>query len=122
MDTPRTITNLIKSTIHRAIRESAAGVLVIFAFTFILQHTMPDTARLLRLVPLWYLAPLCSGILLVFASAHAQFATVAFPHWFCWRAVRSGHLAQQICGPKARGERGHAKGLTRRCSPESLRG
>jgi hypothetical protein len=35
-------------------------------------------ARLLRLVPLWYLAPLCSGILLVFASAHAQFATVAF--------------------------------------------
>jgi hypothetical protein len=100
-------------------------VLVIFAFTFLLQHSLPGTgryygcllvlvatsfvlgviwsytlsyhllrahpasdtafwreafgtqARLLRLVPLWYLAPLCSGILLVLASAHAQFTTVA---------------------------------------------
>jgi hypothetical protein len=125
MDTQRTIPNLIRSTIQRAIRESAAGVLVIFAFTFILQHSSSGTARyygcllvlvstsfvlgviwsytlsyhllrthpvsdtafwreafvvqarLLRLVPLWYLAPLCSGILLVVASSPGQFALVA---------------------------------------------
>ena len=124
MNTQQTIANLIKSTIHRAIRESAAGVLVIFAFTYSLQHSVPNTARyygcllvlvsaafvlgviwshtlsyhllrthpandsafwreafvaqahLLRLVPLWYLAPLCSGILLVFASAPGQFSSV----------------------------------------------
>lgn len=125
MNAQQTIANLIKSTIHRAIRETAAGILVILAFTFLLQHSLPGTARyygcllvlastsfvlgviwsytlnyhllrthpvsdtafwreafaaqarLLRLVPLWYLAPLCSGILLVFASAPGQFASVA---------------------------------------------
>ena len=124
MNTQQTIANLIKSTIHRAIRESAAGVLVILAFTYSLQHSVPGTARyygcllvlvsaafvlgviwsytlsyhllrthpandspfwreafnaqarLLRLVPIWYLAPLWSGILLVFASAPGQFSSV----------------------------------------------
>jgi hypothetical protein len=100
-------------------------VFVIFAFTFLLQHSLPGSARyygcllvlvstsfvlgviwsytlsyhllrthpasdtsfwreafavqarLLRLVPLWYLAPLCSGILLVLASAPGSFASVA---------------------------------------------
>lgn len=125
MDRSRTIPNLIKSTIHRAIRESIAGVLVIVACTYSLQHSLPGTAqyygfllglistsfvlgvtwsytlsyrllrthppsdttfwreaffaqaRLCRLVPLWYLAPLCSSMLLVFASAPAQFSSVA---------------------------------------------
>jgi hypothetical protein len=117
MKTEQTIANLIKATIHRAIRESIAGVLVILAFAYFLQHALPGTARyygcllilvstpfvlgviwshtlsyrllrthsaadsvfwqeafaaqarLLRAVPLWYLAPLCSGMLLVFVSA-----------------------------------------------------
>ena len=124
MNIQRTVEKLIKSTIARAIRETAAGILVIFAFTYTLQHSLPGTARyygcllvlvstafvlgviwsytlsyhllrthpvtdsafwrdafaaqarLLRLVPLWYLAPLCSGILLVFASAPGQFPSV----------------------------------------------
>ena len=124
MNTQQTIANLIKSTIHRAVRESVAGVLAVFAFTYLLQLSVADTARyygcllvlvstsfvlgviwshtlsyhllrthpacdtsfwqeafaaqarLLRLVPLWYLAPLCSGILLVFASAPGDFASV----------------------------------------------
>ena len=45
MNTQQTIANLIKSTIHRAIRETAAGVLGIFAFTFLLEHSLPSTAR-----------------------------------------------------------------------------
>jgi hypothetical protein len=117
MKTEQTIANLIKATIHRAVRESIAGVLVILAFAYFLQHALPGTvryygcllvlvstpfvlgviwshtlsyrslrthsasdsafwqeaftaqARLLRSVPLWYLAPLCSGMLLVFVSA-----------------------------------------------------
>jgi hypothetical protein len=117
METEQTITNLIKATIHRAIRESIAGILVILAFAYLLQHVLPGTARyygclvilvstpfvlgviwshtlsyhllrahsvsdsafwqeafaaqarLLRAAPLWYLAPLCSGMLLVFVSA-----------------------------------------------------
>jgi hypothetical protein len=125
MNKERIIANLIKSTIQRAIRETAAGVFVILAFTFLLQHSAPGTARyygcllvlvstsfvlgvtwsftlsyhllrahpasdtafwreafaaqarLLRLVPLWYLAPLCSGMLLVFASAPGEFSAVA---------------------------------------------
>lgn len=126
MNTHQTIRKLIKSTIQRAVRESAAGVLVISAFTFVLQHSAPGTARyygcllvvvsssfilgviwsytltyhllrthpasdtafwreafvaqarLLRLVPLWYLAPLSSGILLTFASAQAPFGIAQF--------------------------------------------
>jgi hypothetical protein len=128
MDTPRTahrIEELIKGTIYRAVRETAAGVFVIFFATYLLQHSEPGTsryyggllglistsfvlgviwsytlsyhllrtppasdtafwreafaaqARLLRLVPLWYLAPLSSGILLVFASAPGGFASIA---------------------------------------------
>ena len=121
---PQTIENLIKGTIHRAIRETIAGLLVIFASTYELQHSSPGTARyygcllllvstsfvlgviwsytlsyrllrshpvsdtafwreafaaqarLLRLVPLWYLAPLGSGLLLVFASAPGDFASI----------------------------------------------
>jgi hypothetical protein len=121
---PRTIENLIKGTIHRAIRETIAGVLGISAFTYQLQQSSPGTARyygcllvlvsasfvlgviwsytlsyrllrshpvsdtafwreafaaqarLLRLVPLWYLAPLGSGLLLMFASAPGTFASV----------------------------------------------
>jgi len=117
MKTEQTIANLIKATIHRAVRESIAGVLVILAFAYLLQQALPGTARyygsllilvstpfvlgviwshtlsyhllrthsasdsafwqeaftaqvrLLRSVPLWYLAPLCSGMLLVFVSA-----------------------------------------------------
>ena len=117
MKTEQIIANLIKATIHRAIRESIAGILVILAFAYFLQHALPGTARyygcllilvstpfvlgiiwshtlsyrflrthsasdlafwreaftaqarLLRSVPLWYLAPLCSGMLLVFVSA-----------------------------------------------------
>ena len=117
MKTEQTIANLIKATVHRAIRESIAGLLVIFAFAYFLQHALPGTARyygcllilvstpfvlgvmwshtlsyqllrthsasdsafwqeaftaqarLLRSVPVWYLAPLCSGMLLVFVSA-----------------------------------------------------
>lgn len=140
MDKPRTahtIEQLIKSTIYRAVRETAAGVFVIFACTYILQHSEPGTgryygcllglvstsfvlgviwsytlsyhllrthpasdtafwreafaaqARLLRLVPLWYLAPLCSSILLVFASAPGGFASVA---------ARLGGLAALFAG------------------------
>jgi hypothetical protein len=122
---PRTIENLIKGTIQRAVRETAAGVLVIFFSTYLLQRSVPgearyygcllvlvstsfvlgviwsytlsyrllrthpasDTAfwreafaaqaRLLRLVPLWYLAPMGSGILLVFASTPGRFTSVA---------------------------------------------
>jgi hypothetical protein len=122
---PRTIEKLIKGTIHRAVRETAAGVIVIFFFTRLLQQSVPGEARyygcllalvstsfvlgviwsytlsyrllrthpatdigfwreafaaqarLLRLVPLWYLAPLCSGMLLVFASAPGPFGSVA---------------------------------------------
>jgi hypothetical protein len=128
MDKPRTahtIEHLIKGTIYRAVRDTAAGVFVIFACTYFLQHSEPSTgryygfllglvstsfvlgvtwsytlsyhllrthppsdtafwreafavqARLLRLVPLWYLAPLCSSMLLVFASAPGQFSSVA---------------------------------------------
>ena len=125
MDTPRTITNLIKSTIQRAVRETVAGLIVIFAFTFVLQHSAAGTgryygcllvlvstsfvlgviwsytlsyhllrthpasdiafwreafaaqARLLRLVPLWYLAPLSSGILVIAASDPGPFVSVA---------------------------------------------
>jgi hypothetical protein len=121
---PQTIENLIKGTIRRAIRETIAGVLVIFGFTYQLQHSLPGTARyygcllmlvatsfvlgviwsytlsyrllrshpvsdtafwreafaaqarLLRLVPLWYLAPLGSGLLLLFASTPGDFASV----------------------------------------------
>ena len=117
MKTEQVIANLIKATIHRAVRESIAGVLVILAFAYLLQYALPGTARyygcllilvstpfvlgviwshtlsyrllrthsasdsafwqeaftaqarLLRSVPLWYLAPLCSGMLLVFVSA-----------------------------------------------------
>ena len=127
MDRPRTthtIKHLIKGTIYRAVRETAAGVFVIFGVIYLLQHSEPGTARyygcliglvstsfvlgviwsytlgyhllrthppsdtafwreafaaqarLLRLVPLWYLAPLCSGILLVLASAPGGFASV----------------------------------------------
>ena len=128
MDKPRTahtIEHLIKSTIYRAVRETVAGVFVIFAVTYLLQRSEPGTARyygcllglvstsfvlgvnwsytlsyhllrthppsdtafwreafaaqarLLRLVPLWYLAPLCSSILLVLASAPGGFASAA---------------------------------------------
>jgi hypothetical protein len=126
MKTEQTIANLIKATIHRAVRESIAGVLVILAFAYFLQHATPGNAdyygcllilvstpfvlgviwshtlsyrllrahpaadsafwqeafsaqaRLLRSVPLWYLAPLCSGMLLVFASkAPGHFTSVA---------------------------------------------
>ena len=126
MKTEQTIANLIKATIHRAVRESIAGVLIILAFAYFLQHATPGTARyygcllvlvstpfvlgviwshtlsyrllrahpaadsafwqeafsaqarLLRSVPLWYLAPLCSGMLLVFVSdAHGNFTFVA---------------------------------------------
>jgi hypothetical protein len=128
MDKPRTahtIEHLIKGTIYRAVRETVAGVFVIFFCTYLLQHSEPGTsryyggllglvstsfvlgviwsytlsyhllrthpasdtafwreaffaqARLLRLVPLWYLAPLCSSMLLVFASAPGQFSAVA---------------------------------------------
>ena len=128
MDKPRTaqaIEHLIKSTIRRAVGETAAGVFVIFGVTYMLQHSEPGTgryygcllglistsfvlgviwsytlsyhllrthppsdmgfwreafaaqARLLRLVPLWYLAPLCSSMLLVFASSPGGFASVA---------------------------------------------
>ena len=126
MKTEQTIANLIKATIHRAVRESIAGVLVILAFAYFLQHATPGTAqyygcmlilvctpfilgviwshtlsyrllrahsaadsvfwreafsaqaRLLRSVPLWYLAPLCSGMLLVFSpTAPGQFSSVA---------------------------------------------
>ncbi len=118
------IQKLIKATIHRAIRESAACLLIIIAFAYYLQHlsvgsakyygclliliasgfiagviwaftlsykllrTHPASdsafwheaflaqARLLRLVPLWYLAPVCSGMLLFFApTAPGQFAS-----------------------------------------------
>jgi hypothetical protein len=117
MKKEQTIANLINATIHRAVRESIAGVLVILTFAYLLQHALPGTARyygcllilvstpfvlgviwshslsyrllrthsasdsafwqeaftaqarLLRSVPLWYLAPLCSGMLLVFLSA-----------------------------------------------------
>jgi hypothetical protein len=116
MKTEQTVANLIKATIQRALRESIAGLLVILAFAYFLQHALPGTARyygcliilvstpfalgviwshtlsyqllrahsaadsafwqeafaaqarLLRAVPLWYLAPLCSGMLLVFVS------------------------------------------------------
>jgi hypothetical protein len=125
MKTEQIIANLIKATIHRAIRESIAGLLVIFGFAYFLQHALPGTARyygcllilvstpfvlgiiwshtlsyqllrthsaadstfwqeafmaqarLLRSVPLWYLAPLCSGLLLVFISASGHFLYVA---------------------------------------------
>lgn len=114
------IDHLIKTTIRRAVRESVAGTFVLLAFAFLLQHSLPGTARyygcllvlvstpftlgvvwshtlsdrllrthsaadtafwqeafrvqarLLRSAPLWYLAPLCSGMLLVFASAGAD--------------------------------------------------
>lgn len=117
MKKDQTIAKLIQATIHRAIRESVVGVLVILAFAYLLQHALPGTARyygcllilvstpfvlgviwshtlsyrllrthsasdgsfwqeafaaqarLLRSVPSWYLAPLCSGMLLVLASA-----------------------------------------------------
>jgi hypothetical protein len=126
MKAEQAIANLIKATIHRAIRESIAGVLVVLAFAYFLQQASPGTARyygcllilvstpfvlgviwshtlsyrllrthsasdsafwqqafsaqarLLRSVPLWYLAPLCSGMLLVFVSdAHGNFTFVA---------------------------------------------
>lgn len=126
MKNEQTIANLIKATIHRAVRESVAGFFVILAFAYLLQCAVPGTARyygcllilfstpfvlgviwshtlsyqllrrhspsdslfwqeaftvqarLLRSVPLWYLAPLCSGMLLVFVSAApGHFAYVA---------------------------------------------
>lgn len=125
MDIQRTIPNLIKSTIRRAICESVAGILVMLGCAYSLQNSLPGTARyygfllglvstsfvlgviwsytlsyrllrthptsdttfwreafftqarLCRLVPLWYLAPLCSSMLLVFASAPGQFSSVA---------------------------------------------
>ena len=109
------IEKLIRDTIHRAVRESIACVLVIVAFSFQLlvspagsprfygtllvligtgfiagvlwsftlsyrllsSHPATDSsfwqeafraqARLLRLVPVWYLAPICAGVLLTFA-------------------------------------------------------
>jgi hypothetical protein len=45
MKTEQTIANLIKATIHRAVRESIAGVLVILVFAYVLQHALPGTAR-----------------------------------------------------------------------------
>ena len=114
------IRKLIRDTIHRAIRESVACVVVLAAFGAILHicetgspryygcllilvsagfiagvvwshalsyrllrdHSSSDTAfwreafysqsRLLRLVPLWYLAPISSGILL-FSAPYEPF-------------------------------------------------
>src|ERR1043166_334880 len=85
MNTQQTIANLIKSMIHRAIRESAAGVLVIFAFTYSLQHSVPNTARYYGCLLVLVSAAFVLGViwsytlsyhLLVFASAPGQFPSV----------------------------------------------
>ena len=122
MHAQQLIERLIRGTIHRAIRESIAGLFVLVAFGYILPnfaagsaryygcllvlvsagfifgviwaftlsyrllrtHPASDSSfwheafmtqvRLLRLVPLWYLAPICTGILLFIApTAYGQF-------------------------------------------------
>ena len=120
MDKAELIEKLIQGSIRRAVQESVAVVIILVAFTHILQHVTggspryygclvilvaagfivgvlwahllsrrllrvhPATdiafwhgaflaqARLLRLVPLWYLAPLCTGMLFFAAPTGAE--------------------------------------------------
>jgi len=108
MNIQRTVEKLIKSTIARAIRETAAGILVIFAFTYTLQHSLPGTAR-------YY------GCLLVLVST-------AFVLGVIWSYTLSYHLLRthpvtdsafwrDAFAAQARLLRLFRSGISRRCVP-----